>query len=306
MPHAGWSGNDAAKQTPSSAATAQQSSSAQSIMASTLPDPNANPLAIQPISTPGLAGSGRWIAPWQSCNPWSPHNSSLNGCITPQASFSTPQVCAMPQPGLSQGCQVGEGWRRNHLYHMHLLQATPSGRSRLYILTLMCICIACKALSPSQGELCPHVSPGHPLPTSLHSQAAASSLIIVLEGRPMRRTCAAVQAGEACPLPCASGSPDGCAQRFQCHKGCPLCIPPPQDRLCNGFKQVDPHLPMRQHRSSEQICNNTLHSCSSIDFAANLLARNLFTSIVLVGARYSWCTCSCICMPGLCLTELPV
>ena len=77
-PIAGWSGNDAAKQTPSSAAAAQQSSSAQSIMASTLPDPNANPLAIQPISTPGLAGSGRWIAPWQSCNPWSPHNSSLN------------------------------------------------------------------------------------------------------------------------------------------------------------------------------------------------------------------------------------
>ncbi|CAK0785876.1 hypothetical protein CVIRNUC_009089 [Coccomyxa viridis] len=126
----GWSGNDAAKQTPSSAVTAQQSSSAQSIMASTLPDPNANPLAIQPISTPGLAGSGRWIAPWQSCNPWSPHNSSLNGCITPQA-------------------------------------------------------------------------------------------------------------GEACPLPCASGSLDGCAQRFQCHKGCPLCIPPPVDRLCNGFKQIE-------------------------------------------------------------------
>ena len=48
----------------------------------------------------------------------------------------------------------------------------------------------------------------------------------------------AAQASEACPLPCASGSPDGCAQRFQCHKGCPLCIPPPQDRLCNGFKQV--------------------------------------------------------------------
>ena len=186
------------------------------------------PLAIQPISTPGLAGSGRWIAPWQSCNPWSPHNSSLNGCITPQASFSNASGLRHAATwAVLQGCQVGEGWRRNHLYHMHLLQATPSGRSRLYILTLMCICIACKALSPSQGELCPHVSPGHPLPTSLHSQAAASSLIIVLEGRPMRRTCAAVQAGEACPLPCASGSPDGCAQRFQCHKGCPLCIPPP-------------------------------------------------------------------------------
>ena len=51
-------------------------------------------------------------------------------------------------------------------------------------------------------------------------------------------TGSSAQANEACPLPCASGSPAGCGERFQCYKGCPLCIPPPQNGLCNGFKQV--------------------------------------------------------------------
>ena len=77
-----WSGGDTAKQTPSVPAQASQSS-AQSIVANTLPDPFVNPLAAQPISTPSLAGSQRWISPAQSCNPWS-KNSTLNGCITPQ------------------------------------------------------------------------------------------------------------------------------------------------------------------------------------------------------------------------------
>ena len=63
--------------------------------------------------------------------------------------------------------------------------------------------------------------------------------------------CTAVQAHEACPLPCAGGSPDGCAQRFQCYKGCPLCIPPPQDKLCNGFRRVGSPLHLQQSSSSE-------------------------------------------------------
>ncbi|CAL5228295.1 g11401 [Coccomyxa viridis] len=51
--------------------------------------------------------------------------------------------------------------------------------------------------------------------------------------------CITPQANEACPLPCASGSPAGCGERFQCYKGCPLCIPPPVNGLCNGFKQIE-------------------------------------------------------------------
>ena len=78
-----WSGGDTSKQTPSTAAQPAQSSS-QSIMASTLPNPDVNPLAIQPMTTPDVGGGNkRWINPTLSCNPWS-GNSTLNGCITPQ------------------------------------------------------------------------------------------------------------------------------------------------------------------------------------------------------------------------------
>ena len=53
-------------------------------MANTLPNPDVNPLAIQPPATPSLGGGNqRWINPTLSCNPWS-GNSTLNGCITPQ------------------------------------------------------------------------------------------------------------------------------------------------------------------------------------------------------------------------------
>ena len=77
-----WSGGDTSKQTPSTAAQPSQTAS-QNIVANTLPNPDVNPLAIQPITTPGLGTSQRRIAPQDSCNPRS-GNSTLNGCITPQ------------------------------------------------------------------------------------------------------------------------------------------------------------------------------------------------------------------------------
>ena len=78
-----WSGGDTTKQTPSTAAQPAQPSY-QSFLAKPPPMSNANPLGLQPITTPDLGGgTQRWIKPALSCNPWS-GNSSLNGCITPQ------------------------------------------------------------------------------------------------------------------------------------------------------------------------------------------------------------------------------
>lgn len=161
------------------------------------------------------------------------------------------------------------------------LQATMSGKSCLYPDTLAHLC-GLQALGTSQGKLYHYVSPRQLLPTSLHSQAAAGSRFPALEVPLKHCRCIAVQANEACPLPCASGSPDGCTQRFQCHKGCPLCIPPPQDRLCNGFKQVGPPPRMRQSRFSERLLQETLHSSAPAHLTAKLLARDPSTSIVLM------------------------
>ena len=79
---------------------------------------------------------------------------------------------------------MGEGWEQGYLHHAQHLQATSSGRSSLYILTLLHILFGLQALSTSQGKVCPHVSPGQPLPTSLHSQTAASSRFLALEVSP--------------------------------------------------------------------------------------------------------------------------
>lgn len=49
----------------------------------------------------------------------------------------------------------------------------------------------------------------------------------------------AAQASGACPLSCTSDSPAGCAQRFQCWRGCPACLAPPKPGACYGAKQAN-------------------------------------------------------------------
>ena len=47
-----------------------------------------------------------------------------------------------------------------------------------------------------------------------------------------------MQAAAACPLQCTAQSPDGCAQRFQCAHGCPVCEQPPPSAACYGYRRV--------------------------------------------------------------------
>lgn len=47
-----------------------------------------------------------------------------------------------------------------------------------------------------------------------------------------------LQAAAACPLQCTAQSPNGCAQRFLCANGCPVCEPPPANAACYGYRRV--------------------------------------------------------------------
>ena len=49
-----------------------------------------------------------------------------------------------------------------------------------------------------------------------------------------------MQAVTSCPLQCTAQSPDGCAQRFQCAHGCPVCEQPPPSAACYGYRRVEP------------------------------------------------------------------
>ncbi|BDA46766.1 hypothetical protein COCOBI_09-2190 [Coccomyxa sp. Obi] len=51
--------------------------------------------------------------------------------------------------------------------------------------------------------------------------------------------CVIPQANGACPLQCTKNSPAGCSERFQCWQGCPACLPPPMNRACYGYKQIE-------------------------------------------------------------------
>ena len=51
-----------------------------------------------------------------------------------------------------------------------------------------------------------------------------------------------MQVATSCPLQCTAQSPDGCAQRFQCAHGCPVCEQPPPSAACYGYRRVEPLL----------------------------------------------------------------
>lgn len=83
-----------------------------------------------------------------------------------------------------------------------------------------------------------------------------------------------MQANEACPLPCASGSLAGCGERFQCYLGCPACIPPPQNRLCNGFKQVQQLPAMPQPCSTSSCRGYSFCSTNALQFACSTVVSS--------------------------------
>ncbi|KAK9826442.1 hypothetical protein WJX81_006411 [Elliptochloris bilobata] len=99
---------------------------------------------------------------------------------------------------------------------------------------------AASAAAAPDATLAPHPAPAPGDSCNPRSaNATANGCLKARFGRPGSHLRIHAVAAVACPLQCTAQSPDGCAQRFLCDHGCPVCKLPPANAACYGYRRVE-------------------------------------------------------------------